>query len=146
MAVSFKVIDNRTSFSKKIKELEQKLDSFRTYFLEEMATEIIFLSPVDTGTYITSHVVSTNIPGNFTSSFGKPRNQDYTTFANEGLSNLYEDIAALPDDANLNLVRFTNTSIHASDVEYLHGYSTYTIARSRANVIAANAAAKAESR
>jgi hypothetical protein len=143
MAVSFKVVDNRTSISKKIKQLQDELVDYRTFFLQGMATEVIFASPVDTGTYITNHTISNNTPGGSASSVGKPKGQDYGTYAQIGLDKLFSDIDALGDN-NLTSVRLTNISEHAGYVEYELGYAPYTTTRNKANVISAEAAAKAK--
>ena len=46
--IKFKLIDNRTSVSKRIKELEQKLEEFPKEFMRITADVIIKNSPVDT--------------------------------------------------------------------------------------------------
>lgn len=144
MPVSFKVVDNRTSISRKIKELEDQITNYRTYFLQGMAEQVVLESPVDTGTYITSHTISSSIPGGMTSSVGKPKNQDWGTYAQIGLDKLFADIDALPDKT-LTSIRMSNTAEHAGYVEYELGYAPYTTVRNMANVISAQAAAKAKS-
>lgn len=141
MTVSFKVVDNRSSISSKIKELSQSLDNYKEYFLQGMADEIILTSPVDTGTYITSHTLSNGTQGGFTSSFGKPKGRSFTEYAQKGLDALYGDISAIGDDWTS--ARFSNIALHASDVEYEHGYAVYTTARNKANLISKQAAERA---
>ena len=144
MTVSFKVIDNRTSISGKIKDMERQLENYKVFFLQGMAEEIILASPVDTGTYITSHTISSSIPGGFTSSLGKPKNQDFSTYAQIGLNGLFSDIEAVRD-LDLTAIRISNVSGHAHVVEYELGYAPYTMARDKASIISQTAAIKAKS-
>jgi hypothetical protein len=150
MAVSFKVIDNRTSISKKIKELEQKLDNFRRYFLEAMAHDLITLSPADTGNYIQSHRIAYGTVGGTTTSIGKKRYKGAAKgmFAPAAEAQLLSDIAALPTDGAMTSIKFTNIAEYADKVEYTGWqytgpYKTYTITRNRANIHVESAAAKA---
>ena len=143
MPVSFKVVDNRTNISKKIKKLQDELEDYKIYFLQGMATEIILASPVYTGTYITSHRITSTIPGGYTSSYGKSGPQDYGTYAQIGLDQLFDDIDALAG-TDLTSIRMTNISEHASLVEYELGHAPYTTTRNRANVISKDAAARAK--
>ena len=53
--IKFKIIDNRTKVSKRIKELEQKLEEFPKEFMKITADVIIKNSPVDIGTYMDVH-------------------------------------------------------------------------------------------
>jgi hypothetical protein len=143
--VRFKILDNRTSIAQKIKEQERQLNNYRDFFLEGAATEVILESPVDTGTYITSHEIKAGRGSSGSSSSkGKPRNQPYEPYANEGLSSLFADIEALPEASALSMVSISNYSEHARDVEYTHGYAPYTTLRDKANVIAARAAERAK--
>lgn len=144
MPVSFKVVDGRTSIAEKILQVEQKVKNYRKFFLQGMAEQVILESPVDTGTYITSHSISSNTPGGMTSSVGKPKNQDWGTYAQIGLDKLFADIDALPDKT-LTSIRMSNTAEHAGYVEHELGYAPYTTVRNMANVISAQAAAKAKS-
>lgn len=144
--IRFKIIDNRTNVSKKIKEEEEKLINYRNFFLEGVAKELVLRSPVDTGTYIKSHQITTNRGGrgNFSTSKGKARGQPYTPNANEGLSSLYSDINSLPKNLTLSGLTVSNYSTHANEVEYKHGYAPYTTVRNKANIIADKAAQRAK--
>jgi hypothetical protein len=143
MAVSFKVIDNRSNISRKIKELQDQLSEYRTYFLQGIANSLIVNSPVDTGNYVTSFRVSNSRATGFTDSTGKPRNQDYGTQYQLGLDRLSADIAALSDN-NLDNVVFSNVAVYAYDVEYTYGHAPFTITRNLASTISSDAAARAK--
>ena len=121
MAVSFKVIDNRSNISRKIKELQDQLGNYKTYFLQGMANSLIANSPVDTGNYV----------------------QDYNTQYQLGLDRLSADITALADN-DLNNVVFTNVAVYAYDVEYTYGHAPFTITRNLASTISSDAAARAK--
>tara|TARA_R110000850_G_scaffold99506_3_gene206158 strand:+ start:640 stop:1098 length:459 start_codon:yes stop_codon:yes gene_type:complete len=151
MPVSFKVIDNRTSISKKIKDMERQLENYKVFFLQDMAEYIVSLSPVDTGTYIMSHNLASNTVGGVTKSDGKPRNQPYQPFVDAALSKLFSQIAGL-SDSELSSLKFTNTAFHANKVEYESNLlkdpskgAVYTSARREANNISSRAAIKAKS-
>ena len=58
--IKFKLVDNRTRVSKKIKELQEKLEEFPKEFMRITADIVIENSPVDTGTYMDAHDVSRN--------------------------------------------------------------------------------------
>jgi hypothetical protein len=144
MSVAFKVIDNRTSFSSKIKDLEQKLDNYRTFFLQGTADVLIMNSPVITGNYANSFTVGTSRASGSTSSFGKEKDYDYGTHLQTGIDSLYADIARLPD-AGLTSIVFTNKAEYAYDVEYTLGHAPFTKARNLASQISDKAAARARS-
>tara|TARA_R110000744_G_scaffold86001_1_gene168057 strand:- start:4514 stop:4951 length:438 start_codon:yes stop_codon:yes gene_type:complete len=143
MAVSFKVIDNRSNISRKIKELQDQLGNYKTYFLQGMANSLIANSPVDTGNYVTSFRVGNSRATGFTDSIGKPKNQDYNTQYQLGLDRLSADITALADN-DLNNVVFTNVAVYAYDVEYTYGDAPFTITRNLASNISKDAAARAK--
>lgn len=142
MPVSFKVVDNRTNVSKKIEELNNKLENYGKYFLEGMATQIVLTSPVDTGTYMEAHELGMGTSGGYSSSYGKPKNQDYNAYAQSTLDRLIAAIDSLGE--NWTNARFSNNALHASDVEYEHGYAVYTMARNKAPLIAQEAAQRAK--
>lgn len=141
--VRFKVVDNRTKVAQKIHELSEQVDRFAKFYLEGLATEVIFASPVDTGTYITSHHITKTYPAGETSSNGKPRQQAWEPFAQEGLDNLFAEIAALGPLDSVSSVYIANNAVHANAVEYTHGYAPYGTARANAAAISAEALAKA---
>ena len=143
MAVSFKVIDNRSNISRKIKELQDQLGNYKTYFLQGMANSLITNSPVDTGNYVQSFRVGNSRASGFTDSIGKPRGRNYSIEMQEGLDQLSADITALSDN-NLNNVVFTNVAVYAYDVEYTYGHAPFTITRNLASTISSDAAARAK--
>ena len=141
--IKFKLIDNRTSVSKRIKELEQKLEEFPKEFMRITADVIIKNSPVDTGTYMDAHQIGTS--ESIATSHGKPHNQSYGDFASEARDRLYSQINGLSVDGSNWFI--TNNSAHAIRVEYtgwdsVPAYSPYTIARGYAPVALEEAKAK----
>ena len=117
--------------------VEKKLDVFLQNVLNGFANEVILhsMDTVDTGTYVTSHVISSAPLNESNSSKGKPRGQDPSAKSQEGLNNLVSDITSLGDLKTLNRAFLQNVSYHAMLVEYEHGYAVYTKTRSRRNVI-----------
>ena len=144
--VRFKVIDKRNSLTSQILEEEKRLDRFRDAYLQELASKVILYSPVDTGTYITSHQIKPGRggSGNFSSSNGKPKGQPYQPFADTGLANLFSDIEALPE-VSLDFITISNYSQHAYSVEYEFGDPPYTSVRSEASNIAEKVAQRFKS-
>ena len=57
--IKFKLIDNRTRVSKKIAQLQEKLEQFPKEFMKITADIVIKNSPVDTGTYMDAHQIGT---------------------------------------------------------------------------------------
>lgn len=143
MAVSFKVIDNRSNISRKIKELQEQLGNYKTYFLQGMANSLIANSPVDTGNYVTSFRVGNSRSTEVTDSIGKPRGKNYNKQYELGINKLSADITALADN-DLNNVVFTNVAVYAYDVEYTYGHAPFTITRNLASTISSDAAARAK--
>lgn len=141
--IRIRVRASDASVKNKIKEAEANLDAFLRYFLNGLANDIVMNSPVDTGTYVTSHVFSLAPVAGNVSSHGKPRNQDWSAKAQEGLNNLVSDINSFGDLRQHKTFWLSNISAHADIVEYEHGYNTYTTTKSRRNVIAAEAARRA---
>ena len=141
--IKFKLIDNRTSVSKRIKELEQKLEEFPKEFMRITADVIIKNSPVDTGTYMDAHQIGTS--ESITTSHGKPHNQPYGNFADAARDRLYSQINGLNVDGSDWFI--TNNSAHNMRVEYTGwnskpAYSPYTIARGYAPIALEEAKAR----
>ena len=141
--IKFKLVDNRTRVSKKIKELQEKLEEFPKEFMRITADIVIKNSPVDTGTYMDAHQIGTS--ESITTSHGKPHNQPYTNFAEAARDRLYAQIAGLNIDGSNWFI--TNNSAHNIRVEYtgwdkVPAYSPYTIARGYAPVALEEAKAR----
>lgn len=141
--IKFKLVDNRTRVSKKIKQLEEKLQELPKEFLRITADVIIENSPVDTGTYMDAHQIGTS--ESISTSYGKPRNQPYSSFAESARDRLYSQIERLNVDGSNWFI--TNNSVHAIRVEYtgwdnIPAYSPYTIARGYAPVALEEAKAR----
>ena len=141
--IKFKLVDNRTRVSKKIKELQEKLEEFPKEFMRITADIVIENSPVDTGTYMDAHQIGTS--ESITTSHGKPRNQPYGNFASEARDRLYSQINGLNVDGSDWFI--TNNSAHNMRVEYTGwdstpAYSPYTIARGYAPIALEEAKAR----
>lgn len=107
----------------KFRKLEDMLENFRDLYLQGMADQLVLYSPVDTGTYISSHNVGLSEVPKTNSSDNKPRNQPYAAFAQAARNGLFLNIRLLPEGANR--VVFSNGAFHESEVEYEHGYAPY---------------------
>lgn len=118
-----------------IQKIEQDLQYVRDQFLVNMSEDLVTSSKptVDTGAYITSHSIrTTRGAGRSRTSNNKPTGQNPEAKAAEALSQLMEDIAALPQ--NQEQVYLTNNAPHANNVEYTHGYFIYEGVRNRAGI------------
>lgn len=127
------------SFTDKLRKVEQDLDLIRTEFLKELATEVVRSSPVDTGTYVTSHNIGErSAAGQFTGNirYIGPPGQNEQAMQNQALNKVISQIIALP--TRQAVVSLSNSSAHANIVEYggaswrRSGYAVYQNARSRA--------------
>ena len=141
--IKFKLVDNRTRVSKRIKELQEKLEEFPKQFMRITADIIIENSPVDTGTYMDAHQIGTS--ESITTSHGKPHNQPYSNFADAARDRLYSQINGLGVDGSDWFI--TNNSAHNIKVEYTGwdskpAYSPYTIARGYAPIALEEAKAR----
>ena len=141
--IKFKLVDNRTRVSKRIKELQEKLEQFPKEFMRITADIVIENSPVDTGTYMDAHQIGTS--ESITTSHGKPHNQSYSNFAEAARDRLYSQIDGLNVDGSNWYIG--NNSAHAVRVEYtgwnnVPAYSPYTIARGYAPVALEEAKAR----
>lgn len=128
----------------KFRKLEEMIEGYRDLYLEGMSAQLVLYSPVDTGTYITGHHVGTSAVGATRSSEGKPRQQPYEPYAQEGLNQLFAEISALPDNATR--VVFSNDTYHSDEVEYEHGYAPYRKTAREHGRVSSQAAAEAKAR
>lgn len=129
--IRFKLVDRRTSVSKRIDELKQKLEELPKEFMKALATEIVFQSPVDTGTYMEAHNIGETT--GVTTSKGKPKKQPFEPYAQAALNKLFDQIDSLPETPVKQYI--SNNSAHAWKVEYEYGYEPYTIARAKAQIL-----------
>ena len=131
------------SLTSRLKKVQDDLDKIRDQFLTNMADELVqeSIKTVDTGAYITSHSIRTTRGGGRSrTSRNKPQGQDPQFEAAEALSQLYDDIAAIPKDQVQ--VFLTNNAPHANVVEYgnatwkkyPNGYKIYSTLRNRASI------------
>ena len=129
--IKMKLLDNRFTVLKKIRELEEKLEVLPKAYLKEFAMEIVANSPVDTGTYMDNHHVGE--VGDPDSSHGKPRNQPYQTHADAAIERLFREIDALPNETSRYYI--SNSAQHAWKVEYDDGYNVYTQAKAKSQIL-----------
>lgn len=148
MVVQYKAIDKRFTQSQLLDLFNENVAELKKEIYRETALTLANMSPVDTGTYATSHevVVAGEGTGERTSR-GKPRNQPVKSYQMAGYGFMLDDIASLPPDADG--VVFRNTALHASWVENgfpngAPGYKPYARTRRETNNIIANARVKFE--
>jgi hypothetical protein len=134
-----------------LRSVEEKLDEVRDEFLGSMARDLVSRSPVDTGAYVTSHsITTTSGAGRSRTSENKPRGQDTGAKQQEGLEQLYSDIAALP--AGATKIYINNRSPHNKAVEFgganwtRDGYYVYQTVQGRAKEHLDSAIAKVRSK
>lgn len=129
------------SFSSLLKKVEKDLDLVRDEFLRNVAEDLVNSSPVDTGTYVRNHSITTSSgAGGRSSSHGKP--PDDGSARTDALAKLDGQISGLPSDATQ--VYISNRSPHANRVEYggwakTSPYAVYTTVRARAGLHLQNA-------
>lgn len=122
------------SFKSMLKKVEGDLDLIRDEFLLNIAEDLVQSSPVDTGTYVKNHSITTSSgSGGRQSSHGK--DPDDGSARDVALDKLNGQIAALPADTTT--VYIANRSPHAAKVEYggwarTGPYAVYTGVRTRA--------------
>ena len=145
--VQFRAIDKRVASADLIRQFNENVNGLKDIVLKDMAADIAQRSPVDTGTYASSHRVGQR-SGSFKaskSSHGKPESASPASDRDAGLSRMISDIDGLPDGAQ-NIV-FRNEAEHALYVETRgwNGkgpYQVYTAVRNRFNVIVGDAKAR----
>lgn len=128
-----------------INKVEQELDAVRDEFLRNVAEDLVNSSPVDTGTYVRNHSITTSSgSGGRQNSHGKP--PDNGTARADALDKLNGQIAGLPKDTTT--VYIANRSPYANKVEYsgwmgkekkTEPYFVYTSVRNRAGIHLQNA-------
>ena len=121
------------TFEKILKRLAGKTQRYKEEVLKELSGYAIGSSPVDTGTYITSHRVGLTPISTGVSSTGRPRFQDRTQKENEAFSQILKDIDSIP--LTRRNIYLYNESEHAQDVEDRHGYAVYAKTRREADRI-----------
>jgi hypothetical protein len=106
------------SLQKKLEGLEKIAEDGIKDKLESIAADVIKFSPVDTGTYVTSHSFKTNTSsrGRGRPSTGKPRGQNPSSMRQLGYSQLISDIENLKLE-DLQKITLRNDSPHAQIVE-----------------------------
>lgn len=136
------------SFASLIKKIEQDLDQVRDEFLRNIAEDLVASSPVDTGTYVSNHSITTSSgSGGKKNSHGK--SPDTGTARGEALDKLNAQIAALPTGETT--IYIANRSPYANRVEYsgwgkTAPYQVFTSVRNRANIHLQDAVNKVKAR
>jgi hypothetical protein len=154
--VQFRAIDRRRSPTEVTRSFETKAAAFKQRVYEKIASEVVDLSPVDTGTYIMAHSAAAGRDAAFVgdrTSHGKPRGRSKSQFANLARGNLLRSVAAIPPTATD--VYFRNSAEHANKVEtlgwfnsgsalsgYKEPYHVYARARAKVGTFIAEAAAE----
>ena len=109
-------------------QLRKNVSDMNSAVLKNLAARAVELSPVDTGTYITSHAIYegdnlASIPALY-SSLARPGGQDYSQFAGTGLAKLTAMIDML--DHSTGSYIFGNESEHRWDVEVPLAYRVFS--------------------
>ena len=112
------VVKVNPSYQNKIDSLELSIEEAIRDKLERIANTAVNLSPVDTGSYVTSFSfsVGSGRPRG-KSSDNKPKDQNVGSMRQEGLSNLMSDLNKITDLRSTTSITLRNGSPHATDVE-----------------------------
>lgn len=128
------------SFTSQLKKVQEDLQSIRTEFLYNIAEDLVMFSPIDTGTYVRNHsITSTTGSGGKQNSHGKP--PDDGSAVSDAIDKLVEQIKGLsPEETK---VYISNRSPYANKVEYTGWagksgvkppYAVYTSVENRAGL------------
>ena len=124
------------SFTSQLKKVQEDLQSIRTEFLYNIAEDLVMFSPIDTGTYVRNHsITSTTGSGGKQNSHGKP--PDDGSAVSDAIDKLVGQIKGLsPEETK---VYIANRSPYANKVEYsgwgaTPPYAVYTSVESRAGL------------
>jgi hypothetical protein len=106
------------SLQGKLDKIEKIAEEAVKEKLQNIASDVVKFSPVDTGAYITSHSFKTNSSsgGRSRTSNNKPRGQNPSSFRQIAYAQLMADIAEL-DFKSLQKITLRNDSPHARIVE-----------------------------
>lgn len=112
------VVKVNPSYQNKIDSLELSIEEAIRDKLERIANTAVNLSPVDTGSYVTSFSFSVGAGRpRGKSSDNKPKDQNVGSMRQEGLSNLISDLNKITDLRSTTSITLRNGSPHATDVE-----------------------------
>lgn len=152
---SIKVIDNRSSLFRKLKELGENLEELHTQIIIKTAVSLASVSPVDTGAYMDSfNVTEGRSRAGGVSSKGKPRNQAKDAYMTKAISRM----SAQARTTKAGLAVISNNAPHAgkrvadgdSEGNSFGGvegkYHPFAITRARRATIIADAKAAAFSK
>lgn len=141
-----KVFTKVRPFAERQAQILRQVEKGNSAAMKVLAEAAVEASPVDTATYITSHVVYegdnlSSIPA-FYSSEGREGGQDKGAYAGTTIAKLSAMIDQL--DHSQSSFLFGNEAEHRGDVEYVYGYAVFEQAKAAfpAAVEAARAAVR----
>lgn len=134
MKTQFRLIDRRLKgVDRLLDETFSEFESMKKDVFKAVAAKVVEFSPVDTGTYMDAHNITSgkSSSGTDMSSRGKPRRRPYAPHASAALDRLNGQIDALgPNDKEAFI---GNSAHHGMVVEYggpkTPAYAPYTRAR-----------------
>jgi len=138
-------VDVSRGLDGKFQKLKDIVEGYAGEYFRRMSDEIVFRSPVDTGTYMDAHRLGTSASGTSMSSRGKLRKQPWQPFAQSATARLHSSASSLASASVRNAV-FYNVAHHWREVEYQHGYAVYSSAAREHGRIAREAAEAARAR
>jgi len=121
---------NRGQIEKKLQAAKDEIRDIEDEALLQAAIWVATRSPVDTGTYVKNHTIGLGNslpPAPVTNSTNQPKSLDPNGDIQSAISDMYAQILSLPDERKR--VSIGNTSDHAEEVEYTHGYGVYASLR-----------------
>lgn len=137
--MQIKVVDNRTSLSRKLKELSEQVEGLAEEVGRQTIQSLVAESPVDTGAFMDSYNASDGRSrGGGVSSDGKPRRQSWETHAAAAISRVYSQLTGS------STMIISNNAPHAGIVE--KKYMPFAKTRARRKVIVDRAVARVFSR
>lgn len=125
-------------------QFRRNMENMNSAVLGSLASTAVGLSPVDTGTYVTSHTIFdgdsvSSVPA-LNSSIGRVGGQDAGVYRGRALAELNAQIASLAHTDGSYV--FGNEAEHRADVENEHGYKVFRgTARSFPSAVASAKAA-----
>lgn len=142
MKTQFRLIDRRLKgVDRLLDETFAEFDSMKKDVFRAIASKVVEFSPVDTGTYMDAHNITSGKSGSATdmSSRGKERKRPRSPHETSALARLNAQIDALGPDQKSAFIG--NSSHHGMVVEYggpkTPAYAPYTRARSASKSIIA---------
>jgi len=104
-----RVIINR-GLDGKFQKITEDLEEFGQIYGRMTAEDLVLNSPVDTGTFMDSYYAGVGYTGGSNSSKGKPRKQPWAPYAEDAITRMSSQVAALKG---------------STQMEYDHGYRPF---------------------